>query len=157
MNRRGILKYIVQRDVVSNEQCLQLVDELIKKLREESGLDNVVLVFDEETCHTDLDALAEKGKMTVVRLIPYLTELNPVENVWDKTRMRLKRHLQEIYGPFVRGVTFRFLDIQERLMNCLERCANRFLSSVSREQCSQMIDSILFPLAGTNLKLVITT
>ncbi|KAF7258006.1 hypothetical protein EG68_04753 [Paragonimus skrjabini miyazakii] len=103
MTVNGLVKFVTKQGLYTQEHCRLFVQDVLERLKADVSTDRYVAVYDDASCHSDLDVLLGEHNVGEFPLRSYATELNPLKCLWAETRDYAKEQLRIVHIRVNRG------------------------------------------------------
>ena len=128
ISNEGIVKMSLRRCAFRSVDAKNWVDgQCLKLTSAGKNFPNLLIVCDNMPCHSQLAEIANINGATILRLGPYSSQLNPIENVWSKLKSDVKSKLRI---PHVTG-----LGVGEQMLVYLESIVQESINDLTDQIC----------------------
>ena len=136
MSNAGLLHYEIKRGAYKSDQACEWMRRCLRITRFKFD-GTVVMVIDNAPCHSGLENVFKEPEFSdnhVLRLGPYNSMFNPMENVWSFVKAKIKRDLATKITSILRIVPLE-LSIKEHRLRALEELMKEVMSAVTSGMC----------------------
>ncbi|KAF7692991.1 hypothetical protein CDIK_2320 [Cucumispora dikerogammari] len=139
----GLIHYELRRGSFKKENAIEWVKTCFRVAVLKHG-GPVVLVVDNAPCHSQVESVLQKAEFLeckILRLGPYSSMFNPIENIWSIVKSRVKRNLA---NKLLAVLSSRkaSLSIAEQRLRVLEKLMNAAMTNITPSVCNNCIASI---------------
>ncbi|KAF0685999.1 Aste57867_22202 [Aphanomyces stellatus] len=129
LSREGFFCADRQRGLFTHEHANEWLRRMLRLASlHYSGLDNVVVIFDNAPCHATVANAFQDHEFPKARfLFLNSSTMNPIENVWSQLKTTIKGYLKEDLVAFVGDPPARMMRTEFR-MRFLELCADQAIA-----------------------------
>ena len=139
----GLIHYELRRGSFKKENAAEWVKTCLRVAISKHG-GPVVLVVDNAPCHSQVEEVLQEREFRnckILRLGPYSSMFNPIENIWSIVKSEVKRNLaNELLS--VLNTRDASLTIAEQRLRVLERLMHAALANITPSVCNNCIASI---------------
>ncbi|KAF7258007.1 hypothetical protein EG68_04754 [Paragonimus skrjabini miyazakii] len=139
----GLVTFMVKQGLYTQEHCRLFVQDVLERLEADGPTNRYVAVYDDAPCHSDLDTLLKEHDVTVLRLTPYVAELNPLDCLWTNIRDHAREQLRIAYERVRRtNPTSNPDPVKDPLMSSVEQAVITSMSLVHRAHCEKLVHEV---------------
>ena len=111
----------------------------------QSPMSRILIVCDNALCHVALEKLMLEEPYLggrILRLAPYSSMLNPIENIWSVIKSRVKQQLREKFDWLSKGDPNKQISNNERRMRILENIVTTAMTDFDQQNCNSFVKLI---------------
>ena len=146
ITKQGIVDFQLKRGFVDPDMINSWVQNLLTKIIETANPGSIVLVCDNDPCHSQLEdnfACGINHNVSVLRMHPYSAKLNPLEYVWDIVRNTVRHAIKENHANIKTGNQNPEMTLQEWRSICLDELVKSVMDLTKNGDCRQFVEHTL--------------